>query len=159
MELNFGKTLCTCLNPLVREIQSGEQTQEIKLPDGMPDIGRTLASWGQAILRSKEWRSDTISFSGGMMVWVLYAPEDGSTERCLEAWIPFQMKWDLPDGAPEGKIRIRCLPRFVDARSVSARKIMVRAGMGAMAEAYVPMEAEVYEPDKIPGDVQLLSST
>ena len=159
MELNFGKTLCTCLNPLVREMQSGEQTQEIKLPDGMPDIGRILASWGQAILRSKEWRSDTVSFSGGMMVWVLYAPEDGSTERCLEAWIPFQMKWDLPDGAPEGKIRIRCLPRFVDARSVSARKIMVRAGMGAMAEAYVPMEAEVYEPDKIPGDVQLLSST
>ena len=81
MELNFGKTLCTCLNPLVREMQSGEQTQEIKLPDGMPDIGRILASWGQAILRSKEWRSDTISFSGGMMVWVLYAPEDGSTER------------------------------------------------------------------------------
>ena len=34
---------------------------------------------------------------GGMMVWVLYAPEDGSPERCIEGWIPFQMRWDLPE--------------------------------------------------------------
>lgn len=158
MELNFGKNTISCLNAAVREIQNNEQTQEIKLPDGMPDIGHVLSAWGQVILRGKEWRSDSISFSGGMMVWVLYAPEDGSGERCIDAWIPFQMRWDLPENTAEGHIRIQCLPRFVDARSVSPRKIMVRVGIGAMAEAYVPVEKEISFPDSIPEDVELLRS-
>lgn len=159
MELNFEKTNISCLDTAVREIQNSEQTQEIKLPDGMPDIGRILAAWGQGILRGKEWRSDSISFSGGMMVWVLYAPEDGSGERCIDAWIPFQMRWELPEGTPEGTIRIQCQPRFVDARNVSPRKIMVRAGMAAMAEAFVPKEAEVSSPVSTPENVELLRST
>ena len=159
MELNFGKNIVSCLDTAVREIQNSEQTQEIKLPDGMPDIGRILSAWGQPILRGKEWRSDCVSFSGGMMVWVLYAPEDGSTERCIDAWIPFQMKWDLPDNTPEGEIRIQCLPRFVDARSVSARKIMVRTGMAAMAEAFTPKAVEVFTPEGISEEVELLRST
>lgn len=156
MELQFQKSILSCLEPAVQEVQNSEQTQEIKLPDGMPDIGRVISAWGQAILRGKEWRSDSVAFSGGMMVWVLYAPEDGSEERCIDGWIPFQMKWDLPDNTPEGTIRMTCLPRFVDARSVSPRKIMVRAGMAAMAEAMVPKQAEVFAPDNVPEDVQLL---
>lgn len=158
MELNFEKTMLSCLEPVVQEVQNSEQTQEIKLPDGMPDIGHILCAWGQAILRSKEWRSDSIAFSGGMMVWVLYAPEDGSGERCIDAWIPFQMKWDLPAGTPEGDIRLQCFPRFADARSVSARKIMVRAGMAAMATALSPRNAEVYAPEERPEGVELLRS-
>lgn len=159
MELQFQRTACSCLEPVAREIQNVEQTQELKLPDGMPDIGRVLAAWGQTILRGKEWRDDSISFSGGMMVWVLYAPEDGSEERVIDGWIPFQMKWDLPDRAAEGDIRIHCLPRFVDARSVSARKLMVRGGAAAMAEAWVPKTAEVTAPEETPEGVELLKST
>lgn len=159
MELNFEKTILSCLDTVVQEVQNSEQTQEIKLPDGMPDIGHILSAWGQVILRSKEWRSDSIAFSGGIMVWVLYAPEDGSAERCIDAWIPFQMKWDLPAGTPEGDIRIQCLPRFVDARSVSARKIMVRAGVAAMATALAPKSVEVYAPAESPEGVELLRST
>lgn len=159
MELNFGKSKLSCLDTAVQEIQNSEQTQEIKLPDGMPDIGHILSAWGQVILRGKEWRSDSISFSGGMMVWVLYAPEDGSGERCIDAWIPFQMRWDLPGTVPEGTIRIRCLPRFVDARSVSPRKIMVRAGMAAMAEAFVPKDVEVFLPEGDPEGMEFLHNT
>ena len=85
MEVNFQNHYCSCLNPVMREIQNSEQTQEIKLTEGMPDVGRILSAWGQPILRSKEWGGDTLSYSGGMMVWVLYAPEDGSPERCLDA--------------------------------------------------------------------------
>ncbi len=158
MELNFGKNNILCLHTAVQEARSSEQTQEIKLPDGMPDIGQILAAWGQVILRSKEWRGDCIAFSGGMMVWVLYAPEDGSGEKCIDAWIPFQMKWELPDGIPEGSIRIQCLPRFVDARPVSARKIMVRAGMNAMAAALVPDTVPVFAPPEDMEGVELLRS-
>ena len=156
MELQFDKTTYGCLNPVVREVQNMELTQEIRLPDSMPDIGHILCAWGQPILRGKEWRGDNMSFSGGMMVWVLYTPEDGTQERCIDGWIPFQMKWDLPEGIPEGTIRIQCVPRFVDARSVSARKLLVRCGVAAMGEAYVPMEVELPVPDRVPESVQML---
>ena len=159
MELQFEKSSCRFLKRAVREVQNQEQTQEIKLTDGMPDIGRVIGSWGQVIMRGKEWRGDSIAFSGGMMVWVLYAPEDGSDCRCLDTWIPFQMKWDLPGNEQEGDIRIGCLVRFTDARSVSARKIMVRAGVAAMAEAMCPAQTDVYIPGEVPEDIELLSRT
>ena len=159
MELQFQKTACKCLGRAAREIQNTELTQEIRLTDGMPDIGRVLASWGQVILRSKEWRGDTVTVSGGVMVWVLYAPEDGSDPRSVDAWIPFQLKWNLPTQDREGPVRVLPLLRFVDSRTVSARKIMVRAGVGAMGEALYPMEAETYAPEELPEDVQILKRT
>ncbi len=159
MELQFQRHPCHCLNVVLRENQNLEQTQEIKLSDGMPDIGRVLSAWGQVILRGKEWRQDNISLTGGIQVWVLYIPEDGTQIRCIDSWIPLQMRWDLPENTPEGRIRISCIPRYVDARSISARKIMVRAGVTALAEAWCPMEAASYLPNEIPEDVELLRST
>ena len=159
MELQFKKESISCLETALRDVQNIEETQELRLTDGMPDIGRILSAWGQVILRSKEWLSDAISLSGGMMVWVLYLPEDGSEPRCMDTWVPFQIRWDLPANTPEGDIRIECLTRFVDARSVSARKIMLRCGIAALAEAYVPANATVYAPENVPEDVQLLTVT
>lgn len=159
MELKFQKNICRYLKPAVNQVQNQELTQELRLSDGMPDVGRVLAGWGQVILRSKEWRGDSIAFSGGLTVWVLYLPEDGSAPRTLESWIPFQMQWDIPDGHREGSIRIQCMVRFVDARTVSARKIMVRAGVAALGEAFQPAEAEIGSPGELPEDVQLLKNT
>lgn len=159
MELQFQKSLCRCLKAAVHEVRNQEQTQELKLSDAMPDIGRILGSWGQVILRGKEWRGDCVSFSGGIMAWVLYAPEDGSAPRTLDAWIPIQMKWDLPDGTKEGYIRMEGRLRFLDARSVSPRKIMLRTGIAALAEALEPQEAEMYIPSGLPEDVALLKNT
>ena len=158
MDVNFRKSSLDCMEFALREIQNGEQTQEIKLPDGMPDIGHVVAAWGQPVLRGKEWRSDSISFSGGMMVWVLYAPEDGSALQCIDTWIPFQMRWDLPEGTADGVIRIQCLTRFVDGRSVSPRKILVRAGLGAAAEALTGKTVEVYTAPGEGSEAQLLRS-
>lgn len=159
MELQFNRRVSSCLRTALREIQNLEQTHEIKLPDSMPDIGRVLAAWTQPILRGKEWMPDSVAMSGGMQVWVLYAPEDGTQLRCIDSWIPFQMRWDLPEATPEGKVRIVCNTRFVDARSVSARKIMVRTGIAAMAEALAPKEFAVYIPESVPDGVELLRST
>ena len=159
MELQFKKEAFGWMRPAVHQVQTQEQTQELKLSDGMPDIGRVLGAWGQPILRGKEWRSDGFSVTGGMMVWVLYAPEDGTQARCLGGWIPWQMAWDLPSGTPDGKIRVLCLPRFVDARSVSPRKIMVRAGVSALGEGLVEEQGEMYSPPELPEDVELLQNT
>lgn len=159
MELQFEKTVCRYLDQAVREVREQEQTQEIRLSDGMPDIGRVIAAWGQVIIRSKEWRSDSVILSGGIMVWVLYAPEDGTEHRCLEEWLPFRMKWDLPEDAREGQMRASCLLRFVDGRNVSPRKIMVRCGVSGLMEALSPSEAELYMPGQMKENVQLLKRT
>ena len=159
MELQFNSITCRCLTPAVHEARSAELTQEVRLTDGMPDIGRVVASWGQVILRSKEWQSDQITVTGSIMVWILYAPEDGTQIRCVDAWVPFQLKWELEDGGREGPIRVSPLLRFVDSRSVSARKLMVRASVSAMAEALQPMDAEIFGPHELPEDVQVLRNT
>lgn len=159
MEVNFERKTISCLDIPLQQVQNSEQTLEMKLQEGMPDVGKILTAWGQPILRSKEWREDQVQFSGGMMVWVLYAPEDGSEEQCVQGWIPFQMRWDLPENSPEGILRLRCLTRFVDGRSTSPRKILVRAGMAAMAEAFVPMEIVTAQPEERPEQVALLENT
>lgn len=159
MELQFQKDTLNCLTSALREVKQAELTQEIRLPDGMPDIGRMIGAWGQVLIRGKEWRSHDIGVSGGLMICLVYVPEDGTEPRNLENWIPFQMMWDLKDSVPEGTIR--CLPfvRFVDARSTSARKIMVRAGIVVDAQALYPMESAIYSPGELPEDVELLRRT
>lgn len=155
MELKFEKRGIQYLKPLLQEVQAQEQTQELRLTDGMPDIGRILGTWGQVILRGKEWRGDQVACNGGVMAFVLYAPEDGSGPKVLESWIPFQMKWNLEDGHRDGEIRIQPLMRFLDARSVSPRKMMLRCGISAQAEAWRQETAMAAVPGAVPEDVQL----
>ena len=159
MELKFENTACRCLRSLVREYRSLEQTQELRLPDGLPDIGRVLCAWGQAMLRSKEWFGDGMTASGGVAVWVLYAPDDGSAPRCVDVWLPFQAKWNFPEAEREGIIRLSPVVRSVDGRTVSARKIMVRASIGIWAEALEPYDAQVYTPGEVPEGIELLRNT
>ncbi len=159
MELTFSKKACPCLRKAVRQIQTQEQTQELRLPDSMPDIGRVLGCWGQTLIRSKEWRGNSMSVSGGVMVWVLYAPEDASAPRSMESWIPFQLRWEFPQTDRDCTMHIAALLRSVDARSTSARKLMVRANVSVLGEAFEPMEAEIAAPENVPEDLQLLKNT
>ena len=159
MELQFQSDTCRYLKAATREVREAELTQEVRLSDGMPDIGRVLASWGQVILRSKEWQGDLVTVSGGIMVWVLYAPEDGTPPRCVDAWVSFQLKWELPDAQKEGPVRVYPLLRFADSRNVSARKLMIRAGIAAMGEALSPAQTEIYSPSELPEDIHLLKHT
>lgn len=159
MELKFETRPCRYLRSVLREIQNLEQTQELRLTDGMPDIGRVLCAWGQVLLRGKEWRGDGMSASGGVMVWVLYAPENGSAPQCVDAWLPFQGKWSFQMTDREGIIRMMPLLRSVDARTVSARKIMIRAGVGIIGEALVPFDTQISVPGELPEGVQVLRNT
>ena len=158
MALPFRKTSHSCLECVLAEVQNMEQTQEVRIPEGMPGIQRIVSAWGQVVMRSKDWHGSSVHLSAGMMVWVLFINEEGKPQ-CAEGWIPFQLHWDLPEDCPEGQVRMLCIPRYVDARSVSAGKIMVRAGVAALAEAWCPGEKEVAAPGELPEDVQLLQST
>lgn len=159
MELQFDKTVIPCMRTVVRDIQVQEQTQDVRLPDGMPDIGKVLASWGQVVIRGKQWHSGGVSVSGGVMVWVMYIPEDGTEPRCVESWLPFQVNWDFKEPQNDGVICVKPLLRSVDSRSVSARKLMVRAVVSVLMEAMVSGDAEVYNPGQLPDDVCILKNT
>ncbi len=159
MEMQFDKIPVPYLQKLAGNARSQEQTLEVRLPEGMPDIGRVLGAWGQVIVRGKEWNSDAMAVSCGVMVWVLYAPEDGDGVRSVEAWLPFSMKWELPETRHDGKILSLCLLKGVDARSTSARKLMVRATVEALGEAWIAGETQVAAPADLPEDVKLLTAT
>ena len=157
--MEFQQNPCRFLRTVAREISGEEQTLEVRLPESMPDIGRVLGAWGQPLIRSKEWRSGSMSLSGGVMAWVLYAPEDGSDPRSVEAWIPFQRSWDFQDSQRDGILRMCCNLAAMDARSLSARKMLLRASVSFFAEALEPGQEMLYEAPKLPEDVELLTET
>lgn len=155
MELQFQTNRIPCLRQVKSEVQTQEQTQELRLPESLPDVGRVLCAWGQMVVRGKEWQSDFMGISGGIMVWVLYAPEDGSPAQCVETWIPMTVKWDLQDGGENGRILCHGTVKSVDARVVSGRKLMVRATVGVLGQAFMKDEVATYTPMEMPEDIRL----
>ncbi len=156
MELEFEKKAVACLRRDAWETQEREQTQEMRLSEGMPDIGTVVAARGQCVIRSKEWVGDSIAVSGGVMVWAVYAPADGSGLRTVEEWVPIQGRFNLPQTRREGTIRASMRLRSVDGRTTSPRKMMVRVGVSLLVEALEPWETEVCLPPEEEKDVQLL---
>jgi len=156
MEIQFNCTTIRGLQTVHSGTQSQELTQEVRLPDGFPDIGRVLGCWGQPILRGKEWRSGSVGASGGVMTWVLYAPEDGTKPRCVESWLPFDMKWDIPETRYDGTILLNPFLRWADARTLSPRKLLARVDIAMYMNALTPQDMQLYTPMEIPQDVQLL---
>ena len=159
LELQFEKKSCQYLRYHMRQTREQEQTQEVRLPEGMPDIGEILGAWGQCVMRSKEWNSDSIGVSGGIMAWILYAGAEGGELKTLEVWLPIQLKWNMPEAKRNGIIRCNWLLKGVDGRVLSARKMMVRANVSVSAEALEPCEAEISTEGRVPQDVQLLKRT
>lgn len=154
MELPFEKTVCRCWKQKLYTLVNREETQELKIPESMPDVGRIISSWGQVILRGKDWHDRSAGVSGGVMVWVLYAPEDGGDLQRLESWIPFQLRADFPEQENDGVIRVEPFLRSVDARAVSSRKLMLRAGVGMLMQAMVPDQLELCNLGKLPEDLE-----
>lgn len=159
MEIQFQKTAANYLRTVIQERQNQEQTQQVRLSDGMPDIGKVLAAWGRVLLRGKEWRNDSFLVSGGVKTWVLYAPEDGGKPQCVESWLPFQMKWDMPDTQQDGQIIVCPGKVAVDARMLSDRKLMVRANVSLDAWALTREDVMIGTPEDPENKLQMLKNT
>lgn len=157
MELQFEKREIPCLAPVLSRVQNLELTQEVRLPEEGSEAGRILGCRGQVLIRSKEWIRDRLQITGGVKIWVLFEPETDSGVQTVEAWIPFKMDWDIPGDHPEGAVRILPRLRYGDARQVGAGKLLLRAGVGVMAECVSPKQAVTYGPKEIPQDLELLT--
>ena len=159
MEIQFQKKAIGYLQTLLRQQQKQEQTQQIRLSDAMPDIGRVLGCWGQILIRGKEWHGGSVGVSGGVMAWVLYQPEGDGEPCCADAWIPFQMKWDIDETDRDGIMEVQATLCHMDARMLSDRKLMVRANIGVQMHAMVQTDAVQYTPGEIPAELEVLQQT
>lgn len=160
MQVQFPKKSVKALRCILSKVQACEESQQLRIPEPMADVGRILGTWGQILLRTKEWREGHIMVSGGTMVWVMYLPEgESEIPQTVQAWLPFQMKWDIPYTQTDGKIRVLPLLENVDARSTSARKMVVRASVSVQAEAYLEEECNLFSPEEVPSDLCLLEKT
>ena len=159
MELQFESEICRCLRQPVREIRRQEACQEVRLPEELPDVGHVVAAWGQMILRGKQWLGNAMQASLGIMAWILYEPEDGTACRRVEAWVPIQMKWEVPQTQREGIMCFQGGLCQLDARALSPRKLSVRAEAAVLGQAFEPMEAAVRKPAALPEGVELLTNT
>ena len=158
MDLQFDEKILKCLQCAVREYQTQEQTQELRIPEDMPDVGIVLGCWGQVVVRGKEWRSDQVGITGGVMAKILYLPEENGLPQVLEAWLPLHMKWAIPGSHQDGVMQILAGLRSADARVLSSRKLMVRTNVGILMEALTPSQYSVCQSDSVPEDVQLLTN-
>ena len=159
MELQFETETCCCLRQPVREIRRQEACQEVRLPEELPDIGRVVAAWGQMILRGKQWMGNAMQASLGIMAWVLYEPEDGTACRRVETWIPMQMKWEVPNTDREGIMCFRGGLCQIDARTISPRKLTVRAEAAVLGQCWEPMQESISKPTALPEGVEVLTNT
>lgn len=159
MELQFRKESMPCICEVVSQCKHQELTQEVRLPDSMPDIGRVIGTWGQMLIRGKEWRQDNVGVSGGLMVWILYKPEDGSGCKVVETWIPFNMKVDITGTERDGTITASGGICYQDARSVSARKFMLRLGICLDIQVHAPTDVCIYEPAELPEHIKTKRAT
>lgn len=156
MQLQFHRSPLPFIKPVKWEIKNVEQTQELRIHDAMPDIGRVLGTWGQVILRSKEWQRSDVTLSGGVQVSVLYIPEDDKEPQIVETWIPFQVKWDIPEMDSDGTVCACCLLRSADTRNTSSRKMLVRVNVGVSGQLWMPAEQWQHTPAEVPEDVCML---
>lgn len=156
MQINFQTNKMRSLTCCVNRVMTQEQTQEVRLPESMPDIARVLGVWGKPVIRGKEWQNGSMSVAGGVMTWVMYAQEEDGNPQILETWIPFQMKWELPETRYDGYIFAVPALKSIDARSTNPRKLMVRANLSVWGRGIVPEETEVYTIGSVPDDVQVL---
>lgn len=159
MELPFEKTVCRYWKQKLYTLHNHEQTQELRIPEGMPDVARVISTWGQVIVRGKDWMDRNIGIQGGVMVWILYQPEGDAGLQRLETWIPFRCRIDHSGSDQDGVIRVQSLLRNMDARILSTRKLMLRCSVGLLVQALVPEQAEISVPGELPEDVEVLRNT
>lgn len=158
MELEFDRVELPCLRRVHHQVQTQEETQEVRLRDEMPDIGRVLCCRGQVMLRGKQWRSGSVIVDGVVQASVLYAPEDGSAPQSLLTWIPVQVRWEIPSDIPDGMANITACLQNVDARVTAARKMMIRVSVSISAEITYADREGLCGVKTQPEDVYLLES-
>lgn len=124
-----------CLNTAVTQ----EDTQEVIVPDSLPDVSEILETGGQTLIRGKDMHLSGVAVSGLSELTVLYRTEGGGLGR-LPVDIPFEAEIACP--STEESSRIVASVRLVsgEARLLNSRKLAVKAEVCVTVTVWVPRE-------------------
>ena len=103
MELAFEQKQRSCLKRTAHLSLAQEQTQELIIPDAMPDAARTLICYAEPELQSKTSRAGSLLVTGNLRASCLYADEAGGLQL-LTTDVPFTLKLESSDLLPYRRI-------------------------------------------------------
>jgi len=155
MELAFQEKNLRCLQLLAEARQCREETADVIVPDSSPDVDRILFADGTAVLRSKDCRQGSVTLTGGVRVRVMYVAEGETVPRCLETFLPYSVRADVPELNEESQVMASVTLGSAEARLVNSRKILVRAAVCWEIRAYGPKTMNIRTPVQTPDSLQL----
>ncbi len=135
MELAFEQQRLTSLRRTAHPVLAQDQTQEIIIPDSMPDAARTLICYAEPELQSKTVRAGSLLVTGTLRTSCLYAAEDGSVQL-LTAELPFAVKPEGPELTEAAQTAAAISVRSADSRLINSRKVLLRVNVLVQADGY-----------------------
>ena len=142
MELAFEQKQRSCLKRTAHLSLAQEQTQELIIPDTMPDAARTLICYAEPELQSKTSRAGSLLVTGNLRASCLYADEAGGLQL-LTTDVPFTLKLESSDLQELTQSVVRCSVRSADSRLINSRKVLLRISVLVQADGYEPWTEEV----------------
>lgn len=159
MELSFDSKPFHYLKSIINEFRCQEETAEVIVPDSFPDIAEIVDYDAQLLIRGKEFRNGNVQISGGIRGDIMYIPEDRSTARTLELYIPFSMKVDDPAFSENSQLICDARIRSVDGRMINSRKAMLRVNVGCMLMSYEDEQEQLFTCSQNPEFIQLKTAS
>ena len=133
MELAFEQKQRSCLKRTAHLSLAQEQTQELIIPDAMPDAARTLICYAEPELQSKTSRAGSLLVTGNLRASCLYADEAGGLQL-LTTDVPFTLKLESSDLQELTQSVVRCSVRSADSRLINSRKVLLRISVLVQAD-------------------------
>ena len=142
MELAFEQKQRSCLKRTAHLSLAQEQTQELIIPDAMPDAARTLICYADPELQSKTSRAGSLRVTGNLRASCRYADEAGGLQL-LTTDVPFTLKLESSDLQELTQSVVRCSVRSADSRLINSRKVLLRISVLVPADGYEPWTEEM----------------
>ncbi|MCQ2418173.1 MAG: DUF3794 domain-containing protein [Clostridia bacterium] len=158
MELAFQENRTQCMEQLFHDTVIQEETAEIIVPEGWPDIFRVVDSFAAVQLRQKEVGTGIVTVSGGVRGGILYVPEGEQKPKLLQTYLPFTVKKEIERLEVNDKVQIQLQVCQVDARMISSRKAMLRLSLASSIAAYSPQQIVTYTLPEPEQDIMTYSS-
>ena len=158
MELAFDQKQRSCLKRTSHLSLAQEQTQELIIPDAMPDAARTLICYAEPELQSKTSRAGSLLVTGNLRASCLYADEAGGLQL-LTTDVPFTLKLESSDLQELTQSVVRCSVRSADSRLINSRKVLLRISVLVQADGYEPWTEEVRALTDAPACLQQKTQT
>ena len=137
MELAFEQKQQSCLKRTAHLSLAQEQTQELIIPDSMPDAARTLICYAEPEVQSKTNREGSLLVTGTLRASCLYADDTGALQL-LTSELPFTVKLESAELREKTQTLVRCCVRSADSRLINSRKVLLRVTVLVQADGYEP---------------------